>query len=189
MIPFIEGHLCVRRRTRLQIFVDRQRARLADGAPCPIRAAMTGTQREGGLEDLTALCYDDALAETINGHTRPNSSFEWRNFEAVEFTTLVSVVWFIRRRLLQPTGTRWPPVNMGSLTITTTSEVVVMVASERFYSASLIFRRRNSSRSFPMSASLAGRCGSLISPPGRPKSFIAAFTETKAGAPSVGRKW
>ena len=51
--------------------------------------------------------YDNALAETINGLFKAevtNRSGSWRNFEAVEYATLEWVVWFNKRRLLEPIG-------------------------------------------------------------------------------------
>lgn len=52
-------------------------------------------------------CYDNALAETINGLyktevIRPNGP--WRGLEDVEFATLEWVDWFNHRRLLEPIG-------------------------------------------------------------------------------------
>jgi transposase InsO family protein len=51
--------------------------------------------------------YDNALAETINGLFKAEVIHRhgpWRNFEAVEYATLVWVDWFNNRRLLKPIG-------------------------------------------------------------------------------------
>ncbi len=52
-------------------------------------------------------CYDNALAETINGLYKTEVIHRrgpWRSFEAVEFATLEWVDWFNNRRLLEPIG-------------------------------------------------------------------------------------
>ena len=52
-------------------------------------------------------CYDNALAETINGLYKAEVIHRrgpWRCFEAVEFATLEWVDWFNNRRLLEPIG-------------------------------------------------------------------------------------
>ncbi len=57
-------------------------------------------------------CYDNALAETINGLYKAeviHRSGPWQNLEAVEFATLQWVDWFNNRRLLEPIGNS-PPV-------------------------------------------------------------------------------
>ena len=51
--------------------------------------------------------YDNALAETINGHYKAEVIHRrgpWRSFKAVEFATLEWVDWFNNRRLLEPIG-------------------------------------------------------------------------------------
>ena len=51
--------------------------------------------------------YDNALAETINGLFKAEVIHRrgpWRNFEAVEYVTLVWVDWFNNHRLLEPIG-------------------------------------------------------------------------------------
>ena len=51
--------------------------------------------------------YDNALAETINGHFKAeviHSRGQWRSMEAVEYETLKWVEWFNNRRLLEPIG-------------------------------------------------------------------------------------
>ena len=51
--------------------------------------------------------YDNALAETINGHYKAEVIHRrgpWRSFEAVEYATLEWVDWFNHRRLLEPIG-------------------------------------------------------------------------------------
>jgi transposase InsO family protein len=51
--------------------------------------------------------YDNALAETVNGHYKAeviHRKGPWRNLEAVEFATLESVDWYNNRRLLSSIG-------------------------------------------------------------------------------------
>jgi len=51
--------------------------------------------------------YDNALAETINGHYKTEvirRQGPWRSLEAVELATLTWVDWFNHRRLLEPIG-------------------------------------------------------------------------------------
>jgi putative transposase len=51
--------------------------------------------------------YGNALAETISGLYKAEVIHRrgpWRSFEAVELATLEWVVWFNRRRLLEPIG-------------------------------------------------------------------------------------
>lgn len=51
--------------------------------------------------------HDNAFAETINGLYKAEvirRRGPWRDFDAVELTTLVWVDWFNNRRLLQPIG-------------------------------------------------------------------------------------
>lgn len=50
--------------------------------------------------------YDNALAETINGHKAEviHRRGPWRSFEAVEYATATWVEWFNNRRLLAPIG-------------------------------------------------------------------------------------
>ena len=65
---------------------------------------------EAGIEPSVGSvgdCYDNALAETINGLYKAEVIHRrgpWRNFEAVEFATLEWVDWFNNRRLLEPIG-------------------------------------------------------------------------------------
>ena len=99
---------------------------------------------EGGFEPSVGSvgdCYDNALAETINGLYKAEVIHRrgpWRSFEAVEFATLTWVDWSNKRRLLEPIGnippaeaeerylrhagrtghgrvtqTKWPPANPG----------------------------------------------------------------------------
>jgi transposase InsO family protein len=52
-------------------------------------------------------CYDNALAETINGLYKTEvirRRGPWRTLEAVEFATLEWVDWFNHRRLFEPIG-------------------------------------------------------------------------------------
>ncbi len=70
---------------------------------------------EAGIEPSVGSvgdCYDNALAETINGLYKAeviHRSGPWQNLEAVEFATLQWVDWFNNRRLLEPIGNS-PPV-------------------------------------------------------------------------------
>ncbi len=75
------------------------------------------TQRlgEAGIEPSMGSVgdsYDNALAETINGLFKAEVIHRrgpWRNFKAVEYTTLEWVDRFNNRRLLEPIG-NIPPV-------------------------------------------------------------------------------
>jgi putative transposase len=52
-------------------------------------------------------CYDNALAETINGLFKAEVIHRrgpWHSFEDVEYATLEWVDWFNNRRLLEPIG-------------------------------------------------------------------------------------
>jgi putative transposase len=52
-------------------------------------------------------CYDNALAETINGRFKAeviHRRCPWRSYEAIEYATLEWVDWFNNRRLLEPIG-------------------------------------------------------------------------------------
>jgi putative transposase len=52
-------------------------------------------------------CYDNALAETINGLYKAEVIHRrgpWRSSKAVEFATLEWVDWFNNRRLMEPIG-------------------------------------------------------------------------------------
>ena len=52
-------------------------------------------------------CYNNALAETINGLYKAELIHRrgpWRSFEAVEYATLEWVAWFKNHRLLGPIG-------------------------------------------------------------------------------------
>jgi putative transposase len=52
-------------------------------------------------------CYDNALAETINGLFKAEVIHRrgpWRSYEAVEYATLEWIDWFNKRRLLEPIG-------------------------------------------------------------------------------------
>ncbi len=61
------------------------------------RLAQAGVEPSvGGVGDS----YDNALAETINGHRRG----PWRSFEAVEYAALEWVNWFNNLRLVEPIG-------------------------------------------------------------------------------------
>jgi putative transposase len=56
---------------------------------------------------LNESCYDNALADTINGLYKAELSHRrgpWRFFEAVELATLTWVDWFNNRRLMEPIG-------------------------------------------------------------------------------------
>ncbi len=70
---------------------------------------------EAGIEPSVGRvgdCYDNALAETMNGLYKAeviDRSGRWQNLEAVEFATLQWVDWFNNRRLLEPIG-NIPPV-------------------------------------------------------------------------------
>ena len=57
----------------------------------------------GSVED----CYDNALAETINGLYKTEvirQQGPGQNIDEVEFATLTWVDWFNNRRLFEPTG-------------------------------------------------------------------------------------
>jgi len=68
------------------------------------RLAAAGIERSvGSVGDS----YDNALAETINGLFKTEvirRRGPWRNFDEVEYATLVWVDWFNNRRLLEPLG-------------------------------------------------------------------------------------
>lgn len=64
---------------------------------------------EAGIEPSVGSvgdCYDNALAETINGLYKAEVIHRqsWKSREAVELATLVWVDWFNHRRLLGPIG-------------------------------------------------------------------------------------
>ena len=74
------------------------------------RSSYTERLAEAGIEPSVGSvgdCYDNALAETINGLFKTEvirRSGPWRSLEAVEFATLEWVDWFNHRRLLEPIG-------------------------------------------------------------------------------------
>ena len=65
---------------------------------------------EAGLEPSDGSvgdCYDNALAETINGLYKAEVIWRqgpWRSLEAVEYAALEWVDWYNNRRLLEPIG-------------------------------------------------------------------------------------
>ena len=86
----------------------------ATGAANTLRFATPSGSLEAGIEPSVGSvgdCYDNALAETINGLFKTEvirRRGPWRNMEAVEFATLEWVDWFNNRRLLEPIG-NMPP--------------------------------------------------------------------------------
>jgi hypothetical protein len=69
--------------------------------------------------------YDNALAETINGLYKAEVIHQrgpWRNFEAVEFSTLEWVDWFNHRRLLEPSETYRQPKLKSGITLCYTKQ-------------------------------------------------------------------
>ena len=70
--------------------------------------------------------YDNALAETINGHKAEliHRRGPWRTMEAVELATLGWVDWFNNRRLMEPIG-NIPPAEAEKRYYATMAETAV----------------------------------------------------------------
>ena len=98
---------------RLSTWHDRRRIqtlrRPVESKQC-LSIKYTGRLEEAGVEPSVGSvgdCYDNALAETINGLYKAELIHRrgpWRPFESVEFATLEWVDWFNNRRLLEPNG-------------------------------------------------------------------------------------
>jgi len=93
-------------RNLLEIEVLRRPLESAQYVPIKYTERLKGAGVEPSVGNVGD-SYDNALAETINGLYKAEVIWRrgpWRNFEAVELTTLEWVDWFNNKRLLEPIG-------------------------------------------------------------------------------------